>query len=207
MIAPAKDDRRFRHEQWSENAVFDFVKQSYLLSAAACTARARCGRAGRHGSAQGRVPYAPAASTRSRPAISSTPTPRCWPRRWRAAAATWSRGWRTCSTISSAASGELKVSMTDRTAFELGRNIATTPGKVVFQNELIQLIQYEPTTKQVDRRPLLMHPALDQQVLYSRPPAEEQLHQVLRRSGQDRLRRSPGSIRTSATATSPGTPT
>ena len=36
--------------------------------------------------------------------------------------------------------GELKVSMTDRTAFELGRNIATTPGKVVFQNELIQLI-------------------------------------------------------------------
>ena len=64
--------------------------------------RARCGRAGRHGSAQGRVPHAPAARRALTPAISSTPTPRSWPRRWRAAAATWSRGWRTCSTISSA---------------------------------------------------------------------------------------------------------
>ena len=54
--------------------------------------------------------------------------------------------------------GELKVSMTDREAFELGKNVATTPGKVVFQNELMQLIQYAPSTKQVDRRPLLIIP-------------------------------------------------
>ena len=48
--------------------------------------------------------------------------------------------------------------MTDTAAFELGRNIATTPGKVVFQNELMQLIQYAPSTKQVDQRPLLIVP-------------------------------------------------
>ena len=54
--------------------------------------------------------------------------------------------------------GQLKISMTDSKAFELGVNIATTPGKIVFQNDLMQLIQYEPTTKRVFKRPLLIMP-------------------------------------------------
>jgi polyhydroxyalkanoate synthase len=48
--------------------------------------------------------------------------------------------------------------MTDSKAFELGVNIATTPGKVVYQNDLMQLIQYEPLTKKVYKRPLLIIP-------------------------------------------------
>src|SRR4029079_14991942 len=54
--------------------------------------------------------------------------------------------------------GQLKISMTDPKAFELGVNIATTPGKIVYENELMQLIQYEPTTAEVAKRPVLIMP-------------------------------------------------
>jgi polyhydroxyalkanoate synthase len=52
----------------------------------------------------------------------------------------------------------LSISQTDVEAFEVGRNIATSPGKVVFQNELIQLIQYAPSTESVHATPLLIVP-------------------------------------------------
>jgi polyhydroxyalkanoate synthase len=52
----------------------------------------------------------------------------------------------------------LHISQTDVSAFEVGRNIATSPGKVVFQNDLLQLIQYAPSTEQVYERPLMIVP-------------------------------------------------
>ncbi len=54
--------------------------------------------------------------------------------------------------------GNISIKMTDRQAFELGKNIATTPGKVIFQNELMQLIQYEPITDEVFSTPILISP-------------------------------------------------
>ena len=72
--------------------------------------------------------------------------------------------------------GQLRISMTDDKAFKLGKNVATTPGKVVFQNDLMQLIQYQPTTEEVYKTAAADHPALDQQVLHPRPAREELLH-------------------------------
>jgi polyhydroxyalkanoate synthase subunit PhaC len=54
--------------------------------------------------------------------------------------------------------GRLAISMTDTQAFKMGENVASTPGKVVFQNDLMQLIQYQPTTKEVFKTPLLIVP-------------------------------------------------
>jgi polyhydroxyalkanoate synthase subunit PhaC len=54
--------------------------------------------------------------------------------------------------------GQLRIKMTDTDAFRLGENIGVSPGKVVFQNELMQLIQYAPTTDKVLKRPLLIGP-------------------------------------------------
>ena len=54
--------------------------------------------------------------------------------------------------------GKLSIKMVDEDAFEVGGNIATTPGKVVFQNDLIQLLQFEPTTDKAAEVPLLIIP-------------------------------------------------
>jgi polyhydroxyalkanoate synthase subunit PhaC len=54
--------------------------------------------------------------------------------------------------------GKGRISMTDEQAFEVGRNLATTPGSVVFENELIQVIQYHPLTGTVGARPLVLIP-------------------------------------------------
>ena len=76
----------------------------------------------------------------------------------RPAAKTSCRAWPTLARDLDKSGDILNISQTDVEAFEVGRNIATAPGKVVFQNDLIQLIQYSPTTDSVHETPLLIVP-------------------------------------------------
>ena len=69
-----------------------------------------------------------------------------------------SRGWRTCSTTWSRGAGLFPITQNDPHAFEVGRNLAITAGKVVYRNDLMELIQYAPRTDAVFRTPLLFVP-------------------------------------------------
>ena len=78
--------------------------------------------------------------------------------------------------------------MTDEKAFKLGKNVATTPGKVVFQTELMQLIQFQPTTQEVYKTPLVIIPPWINKYYILDLRAVELLHQVGARPGPHGVR-------------------
>jgi polyhydroxyalkanoate synthase len=157
-IEPAKGDRRFRHEDWQELFAFDYIKQSYLI--AARHLHATLGQvAGLDEHTARKVDF----YTRQYiDALAPTNFVLTNPEVLRETMASGGqnllKGLNNLLDDLKRGGGELRVSMTDENAFNLGQNIAVTPGKVVFQNELLQLIQYTPITKQVYRRPLLIVP-------------------------------------------------
>jgi polyhydroxyalkanoate synthase len=158
VAAPKKGDNRFRHEDWQNHFLFDYLKQSYLIAA-------------RHiHQAVSKVENLPEDERKKVDfftrqyidALSPTNFALTNPEVLRETLASGGqnllRGLNKLLADIERGDGQLQISMTDPKAFKLGRNIATTPGKVVYQNELMQLIQYQPGTPTVYRRPLLIIP-------------------------------------------------
>jgi polyhydroxyalkanoate synthase len=156
--APERGDRRFRDEGWDESLPFDLMKQSYLLAADAVE-RIVAEEAEFLGkeAEQFRF-YTRQALSAASPANFAFTNPAVVRRTIETGGANLRRGMQNLLEDFSPQHGQLRISMTDPSAFEVGRNVATTPGKVVFQNELIQLIQYSPTTETVHEKPLLIVP-------------------------------------------------
>ena len=158
VIEPAPDDRRFKDTAWQTNELFDFVKQSYLLTARWVQSTVQQVD-GLDDKTAKKVDFytrqfvdamAPSNFVMTNPEV------------LRATIETHGEnlvnGLKNLLEDLERGKGKLSIKMTDLEAFEVGRNVAVTPGKVVFRNDLIELLQYEPTTKQVAKRPLLVIP-------------------------------------------------
>lgn len=158
VIEPAPTDNRFRDPEWSSNPYFDFVKQAYLIT----TKWAEDNLAETEGLDEAARQKAEFYFRQLTSAFSPSNFAMTNPEVMRETMATNGRNLVEGMGLllrDLEGSGDLmRISQTDASAFEVGRNLATTPGKVVFQNELLQLIQYEPTTDKVREIPLLMVP-------------------------------------------------
>src|SRR5246127_3637973 len=158
VAEPAKTDKRFRHEDWEEHFLFDYIKQSYLI-AARWLHRAVANVEGLDEHTQKKVDFFPRQYIDAlAPSNFALTNPEVFRETIATGGQNLVKGLNNLLDDIERGNGQLRISMTDSKAFELGVNIATTPGYVVFQNDLMQLIQYEPATKQVWKRPLLIIP-------------------------------------------------
>lgn len=158
VATPERGDRRFKDPAWEENPVFDFVKQSYLLTSRYLM-DAVSAETGLDEKTQHKLEFytrqfvdamAPSNFVMTNPAVlKETLDTR---------GENLLRGLKNMLDDLERGKGKLSIRMTDLDAFEIGKNIAVTPCKVVFQTDLMQLLQYEPTTEQVHKRPLLIIP-------------------------------------------------
>lgn len=157
-IEPEKGDKRFQDSEWNDNAFFDFLKQTYLV-----TSRW----------ADHLVDGADGLDERTRhkaqfyvkqiaEAISPSNFLMTNPELYRATLESDGenlvRGMKMLTEDVEAGHGDLKLRQADYEPFEVGKNMATTPGSVIAKSDVAEIIQYEPTTKEVLKRPLLICP-------------------------------------------------
>lgn len=158
LVEPDKGDKRFRDEAWQNNEVFDFIKQSYLLTARWVRSTVKDVDGLDKQSARKVDFYTRQFVDAMAPSNFVLTNPEVL----RATAETGGenllKGLGHLLSDLERGQGRLRISMTDENAFDVGRNVASTPGQVIFQNDLIQLIQYTPTTETVKSVPLLVIP-------------------------------------------------
>jgi polyhydroxyalkanoate synthase len=158
LIEAPPEDRRFRDQAWSHNTLFDFIKQSYLM-----TARWLHGTVNNVEGLDPRTARKVDFYTRQfvdaiAPSNFVLTNPEVLRATIESRGENLVHGLKNLLDDLERGKGRLAISMTDRAAFKIGENVATSPGKIVYQNELMQLIQYAPTTPTVKRRPLLIIP-------------------------------------------------
>ncbi|HHV49805.1 MAG TPA: class I poly(R)-hydroxyalkanoic acid synthase [Rhodocyclaceae bacterium] len=158
VAAPKKDDKRFKDEEWEEHFLFDFMKQSYLIAARHIHDTVCCTE-GLDEATQQKVnfftrQYIDALS----PSNFAMTNPEVFRETVKSNGQNLIKGLNNLLQDMEAGDGQLRIRMTDTNAFEMGKNVATTPGKVIFQNDLFQLIQYDPKTPEQFKKPLLIVP-------------------------------------------------
>ena len=153
-----KADKRFSHKEWSENAIFDYLKQSYLLTSGWMQDTVNS-----VGEMDPKERRKAAFYTRyfveaMNPANFFALNPEVLEATVNEKGENLVRGLKMMLADLERGKGKLLIRQTDMDAFEVGRNTAVSPGVVVFENDLIQLIQYAPLTEKVYAKPLLIIP-------------------------------------------------
>ena len=152
------NDKRFADPEWSSNQFFDFLKQAYLLSAHWAENLVKNAKGLDTHTKQKAEFYVRQFINAAAPSNFVLTNPELLRETLKSNAGNLARGMHMLAEDIAAGGGDIKIRQSDATAFEVGRNLALSPGKVIFQNALMQLIQYAPATETVRKRPLLIVP-------------------------------------------------
>jgi polyhydroxyalkanoate synthase subunit PhaC len=158
IVTPNRDDKRFKDSAWNENVLFDYIKQSYLLTARWMQNQVKQVEGLDPKAAQKVDFYTRQFVDAMAPSNFLLTNPEVLRKTLETGGENLLNGLQNLVQDLEKGQGELRISMTDTEAFEVGRNIALSPGAVVFRNDLIELIQYSPTTETVQKTPLLIVP-------------------------------------------------
>ena len=157
-VSPDPKDKRFDDPEWSQNQFFDFLKQAYLLTAQWGEKLVKDAAGIDEHTRQKAEFYVRQIANAISPSNFVLTNPELLRETLSSNAENLVRGMHMLGEDIKAGHGNLKIRQSDPSTFEVGRNLALTPGKVIFQNDLMQLIQYEATTKEVLKVPLLIVP-------------------------------------------------
>jgi polyhydroxyalkanoate synthase len=158
VAEPDPKDRRFADPEWSSNQFFDFLKQTYLVTAKWAQHLVDAADGLDPHTRQKAEFYLRQVANALSPSNFVLTNPELLRETLSSNAENLVRGMHMLAEDIEAGHGDLKIRQSDASQFEVGRNLALTPGKVIYQNELMQLIQYTPTTETVLKRPLLIVP-------------------------------------------------
>ncbi len=158
VVVPAKGDKRFNDPDWAENPVFDVIKQSYLLTSNWLNTLVSEVET-EDPMNKRRVEFFMKMLTDAfSPSNFLVSNPAALREAMETRGESLLKGMENFASDLQRGGGQLSISQTDYDQFEIGRNVATAPGKVVFQNEVLQLLQFTPTTEQQYEIPLLIFP-------------------------------------------------
>lgn len=153
VAEPARGDRRFAADEWSQNPVFDYIKQSYLLTSNLLNEMAS--KANLSDNQQKQLEfYTQQYIDAMSPTNFAVTNPEVLQQALETKGESLVNGLK--NLLGDIDKG--RISMTDESAFTLGENLATTEGSVIFENEMFQLLHYKPTCEQVAERPTLIVP-------------------------------------------------
>jgi polyhydroxyalkanoate synthase subunit PhaC len=158
VASPAPSDKRFSDPEWSSNQFYDFVKQAYLLTSRWANQLVTDATDLDPHTKQKAEFYMRQIANALSPTNFVLTNPELMRETFTSNAENLVRGMQMLAEDLEAGGGNLRIRQSDSSMFEVGRNLATTRGKVIFQNDLMQLIQYEPTTLTALKRPLLIVP-------------------------------------------------